>query len=71
MTRESTVHGSENFELDQRTVRCWWRPVGTVDEKEIQFLPPQGWFVDEVLPAFSDNGAGVVFVMRPVPGGGS
>lgn len=55
---------------DQRTVRCEFQGIGTTgDLTKLEYVPDEGWFVDEVLPAFASNGAGVVFVLRPLPGG--
>lgn len=53
---------------DQRAVRVVWSALGTsaLDDKGVTYTPPDGWFVDEVLPAFASNGAGVVFVLRQV-----
>lgn len=48
------------------SVRIAWRPVNSSELSTQEFIPPEGWFVDEVLPAFASNGAGVVFVMRPL-----
>lgn len=53
---------------EQRTVRIVLKDMPTHDETNvIEYTPDDGWFVDEVLPAFASNGAGVVFVLRPIP----
>ena len=66
-----TTNDAQPENSEQRTVRVQWAPVTTNDRDWTinyqQFTPPDGWFVEQVLPAFADNGAGVVFVLRPIP----
>ena len=59
---------------DQRDVRVVWRVFPMLSnygarerDQASDFMPPPGWFVDEVIPAVDLNRRAVLFVLRPLP----